>query len=335
MVSVPAALALPLLATAMAAELAAQGSTLRQPQQSVFTAFPEADGYQVIVRNIDTTARRKIEAAQPFRVHFNEIGEHAVYVALRGRLPLGIVYVVQQEDAFGLSEIEWAITLELRLSGFRFQRTRNRHHEDLDGSGLARLMVGRSAADMSDWLDPDGRLLTAAQGVPAGAEQSATALIRSAMKALAVVGEVWATEVGKLNDLALGMPSFPTAQRFLRIWPPTKLAGQDEQPPAPAPERRALVVVAVRAFGNQSRPLGVVAKVTAPPAKDVLVTWLVDDAGVVVDATAPATASAALRAACLESIGKPIWDAGTRQGAAGKSAAELAALLQPAAPTGR
>ncbi len=69
----------------IAGALSAQGfSALRDPEHSVFASFPEADGYRAIVRPVDKKIRAEVQERLPFQIHFNELGDHTVYAALRG-----------------------------------------------------------------------------------------------------------------------------------------------------------------------------------------------------------------------------------------------------------
>src|SRR5690606_35046166 len=56
-------------------------------ERVVFEAFPEADAYRGIKREVKQHHRRQIEAKLPFKVHFNELGKHQLIVAFRGRRP--------------------------------------------------------------------------------------------------------------------------------------------------------------------------------------------------------------------------------------------------------
>jgi hypothetical protein len=315
---------LSILAATVPTNLSAQ-TRLRDPQQSVFAAFPDADAFQAIIRNIDPQARQRIEGRLPFRVHLDELGEHTVYVALRKRLPLGMVYVVSEEDAFGFTEVRWAITLDLRLSGFEFQRTRSQQRETIEGSEFARLLHGKSMSDLARMLDDDGTLEDSVRGVPPGGEELATALVRSALKAMAVVDEVWVTEVVKLHDLAVGIRAFPSGVRFIRLWPPVRAA--DEAPP---PELTDIQYV-VRAYGRESRELGAVAQIRgAVPATTL--SWIVDETGRIVRLEAPTEAPPQLRSACLDAVGETVENASRRKGEIGRSARMLLRVLRGDVP---
>jgi hypothetical protein len=324
----PLAAAALLLAAVAPSGLTAQ-TRLRDPQQSVFALFPAADGYQAIVRTIDPAARGRVEDRLPFPVHINELGEHAVYVALRDRVPLGIVYVLCEEEKFGLTEVRWAITLDMRLAGFEFQRTRSRHRETVEASEFARLLHGRGTDDLGAMLKPDGSLKPDVRGVPAGADELAAALTRSALKAVTVVDEVWMAEVIKLHDLAVGTRAFPSAMRFSRIWPPGR--GADADPDAAVSTRIAYVV---RAIGRDGRPLGVVASVrTSSPDETLL--WTVDAAGRVAALDAGKQAPPLLRSECLEGVGRELHVVARGDGEVARCAQALDELLHPAARPAR
>ena len=56
-------------------------------------------------------ARNRIEASLPFRVHFDELGAHSLYVALRGRRPVGMIYAQYEESAFGIAAVVYFVTM--------------------------------------------------------------------------------------------------------------------------------------------------------------------------------------------------------------------------------
>ncbi len=272
---------------------AAQRSTLSQPQQSVFAAFPQADGYQVIVREVDDNARRAIEQRLPFRVHYSELGAHAMYVAVRGRLPLGLLYARDEESPYGLTAVEWALTLDGRLAGLKLRRTRSNHWYALERSGFTRLLVGMSRPQLEPLLTPAGGLADGAFAVPAGTEALAAALVRSALKTMAVLDVVWAGETAKLHDLAVGRQQFPNARRIQRIWP--RPAGRPG-PPLPAADGPVVeVALALRVLGAESRTLGWVIDVRTPHEPQPL-RWTLDAEAVVTAAETSPSAAAPLRA---------------------------------------
>lgn len=221
---------------------------LRDPASTVFAAFPEASSFRAIVRDVDQEAREFVEERLPFKVHFNELGPHAVYVAFRGRKPLGMLYLRTEEGEWGLTEIGWSLTLDLRVIDFGFQRGRSRHRSTLPDSPFARCLAGKDYADLEELLaelEAGSR-----EGIPEGAAELAGTVVRSGMKTLLVIDAVWREELAKLQDLAMGFDAFPGAERFRR-----QVLRFDEK------EAGALAAVHVmRAHGKGGAPLGLVAR---------------------------------------------------------------------------
>ena len=250
---------------ALAAGMCAQAPRLDDPQRSVFRAFPAANAYRVIVRDVDAAARKLVEDRLPFRVHYDELGAHSLYVAMRDARPVGMIYVQYEEGTSGLAAVEWAISFDMRVQSFHFQRMRSASRASLVRSPFVRLLNGCSAAQLVSMLDENGQLRDGTRGVTGGTEQLAGAVVRSGVKTFALLGSVWRADVAVLHDQSVGMRLFPTARRFDRLWPNATGSAQDT-PASPAGEGaradkplRAIDRVrwAVRASGPQRREHGV------------------------------------------------------------------------------
>jgi hypothetical protein len=196
----------------------AQGHcALRDPKKSVFEGFPEADGYRAIVRDVDKNQRSLIEANLPFRVHFNEIGKHTLYVALRGKRPIGIAHARSEESRWGLVEIVWYFDLDMKVRSFRFQRVRSRHGPALEQSAFAEKLVGRDMKALRGLLTPKGALAEAARPVPKRADGLALTVLRSALKTIIVTRSVWERQLQGLGELELAIDLFPEGRTTRRL----------------------------------------------------------------------------------------------------------------------
>lgn len=186
----------------------------KKVERIVFGAFPEADAYSSISRDVKQKHRNQIEARLPFKVHFNEIGKHGLLVAFRGRRPVGVVYSRTEEAQWGLTTIAWHMTLDQRVIGFKFLRSRNRHIKTLERGQLAIDLGGANFEQVT-------QLLTKHETKDhVGRDESLTSIerttLRSAAKAIAVIESVWAEQIESLRDQATGFDLFPTAVRFTR-----------------------------------------------------------------------------------------------------------------------
>lgn len=309
-----------------ACEVAAQVPSLVDPQRSVFAAFPAADGYRVIVRDVNDAARKRIEAALPFRVHFDELGAHSLYVALRGRRPIGMIYAQHEESAYGLAAVEWAVTFDLRVSSFRFQRVRSKHRNALENSEFVRMLKSSARAQLAVMLDKNGQLTKPAKGVDKDAQELAAAVVRSGVKSLAVLETVWGPEIAKLHDLSIGLAAFPLARDFRRIRPT----------PKEYPSKRSDVVLALRAIGGASRHYGVVVDIRMrSESGPTVVRWIVDADGVVLDAVVDQKAPREFRGACNDVEGKHVSKLAEHRDAIGRAMRSIERLANPNPRPGR
>ena len=293
-------------------------STLRDPQRGVFTAFPEATSYRALIRDVSLADRLRIEKGLPFKVHFDELGPHTVYVALRGRRPLGVVYVRGEESDWGFTEIAWAISVDLEVVGFQFHRCRDRQARALERSPFARGLAGRRFHHLAQLLTEEGKLATSAGAVPERADALAVTVLRSGMKALAVTDIMWREELGKLRDLQMALDAFPGGVRFRRFVFDAADAKQRRQAGRP---KLLLRVRAVRVRGERGVLLGMVIQTTARRGQGRLsLRWRLDPEGRVLRVVPAATGTdASVRVACLELAGTRLLGSSTGAAAGQRS----------------
>jgi len=295
---------------------------LRDTEAMVFRAFPEADSMRRIIRDVGREARAELEQALPFRVHFDELGPHTLFVASRGRRPVGLFYLRTEEAAWGFTEIGWALDLELRVQGFAFRRGRNQHMRELERSGFAKSLIGRDAARIRELLAPPAGKPPTLEGVPAGAEELAQTCLRSAMKALLVTELVWREEVEKVADWAMGFDAFPAAERFRR-----EVVPFDETTAASRSLRAARIMFA---YGTGRSDLGGVVKTDVQVGdRQFSLCWVVDSQlRVLRVAPTQSWADDELRSACSTFEGRRLDGPALVGNALQPAATELAAVFR-------
>lgn len=265
----------------------------------VFHAFPEADSYRRIVRDVDQQARTTIERQLPFKVHFDELGAHTLFVAFRGRQPIGFIYLRSEEAEWGLAEIAWSMTLDLHVLGFQFLRGRGLHQRELESSAFAKQLVGCDRTRLEALLAGKAQ---ADALVPQRAAELAATVLRSGAKALLVTDTVWPEEIAKLQDLGRGFDSFPSAERFLR-----KVVQLDLQV---GDAKQTVAANIVRAIGKGNTPLGAVVRSQARIGNgDLLLRWVIDgDLRIMHIVPVRSWASDELRLLCKELEGHRLVD---------------------------
>ena len=105
---------------------------LRDPVNSIKKLYPMATTYRSIVRTVDSSARDAVASAIPFKLHFNELGRHTLYVAMNKKKPVGLVHARSEKGRWGLVEIAWALDFDLRVRSFTFQRCRSPHRAEVE-----------------------------------------------------------------------------------------------------------------------------------------------------------------------------------------------------------
>ena len=116
---------------------------LRDPSHQIYDMYDDATSYRSVVREVDTDTRQRLSADLPFGLHKNELGEHTLYIPLSGDTPLGIVHVRSESSEWGLIEVAWALTPELRVSDFRLQRCRGKSCDSLVEKGFIDVLQGK------------------------------------------------------------------------------------------------------------------------------------------------------------------------------------------------
>ena len=175
--------------------------------RSVLEAFPAADSYRVITRDIGAVDRVAIQKRLPFRLHYDSLGVHTLYVATRKRRPIGLLYVQYERTDSGLATVQWRVGLDQRIIGLQFQRARSPFRKHLEGSTFVKSLLGADVRTVGELLDRDGSLRDPSR-VPAQARSLAAAIARSASKCLTVLDVVWPREIQQLEDAHIGLGAF-------------------------------------------------------------------------------------------------------------------------------
>jgi hypothetical protein len=176
-------------------------------------------------------------------------------------------------------------------------------------------------------LAADGKLVVEPGALPDGSEELALAVVRSAMKTMLVTRTVWRGELGKLQDLELGLETFPAA-RSVQVQPVRSVAE--------VPRRQVRSIRAVRAYGTARADLGIAAETELSYGKrTVTLRWALTPQLRVLrvaslHAEEAAEEDARLRAACSELAGRSLAEPGS--GPLSAIAREITHILEKARP---
>ncbi len=162
---------------------------LRDPVRTIDSLYPESNRYSSIVKPVDRKARDEVGKKLPFTLHFNELGKHTVYVALKNDKPLGVIHVRSELSDWGLIEIAWALNMDMTVKALHMQRCRNPGCNELPIKSLISELSGKSFDELLNYLDTNTAQKNALQ----------LSIIKSALKTIAVTDIVWGEEISKIQ----------------------------------------------------------------------------------------------------------------------------------------
>jgi len=185
---------------------------LRDPEREIRLLAPGYESFRSLVRTITTDSREKILDEVPFSMHFDELGQHTLYVVRSEEDFHGYVHVRSESFKWGLVRIAWLMNADLEITGYRFQRCRSSWRSELESPAVSELIVHKTMADLRGMLSQDGSLVErAGSPVPEAARDLMTVLVQSAIKTRVVTGIVWAQEVGSIKAASMSRAFFGDA----------------------------------------------------------------------------------------------------------------------------
>lgn len=258
--------------------------SLRDPVNTIYELFPEADGYRSSVRTVGRTAREAVVEALALEIHFNELGRHTLYIAQRDGRPLGFVHARSESSRWGLTEFAWAISADQRIVGMKVQRSRDRELRGDRATPYQAMVVGKDVAALQALYESSR---------PDSIDRI---VIASALKTLVITGEVWAEEVlhaqsGTADAPKLVQQHFDEPVRFERLSNPytAKVRAQlDALDLAESPIFLREQLQMFRVLGEQGAPLGLVVRTQFDlenPKR--MVDWVLDRHGRVLSVATP------------------------------------------------
>jgi len=193
-----------LLFSAFSGPLNAAYCSLRDPLAAINVLYPESDSHRSIVRPISQEARQLISNELPFTLHFNEIGQHTVYVAQKEKQPVGFIHARSELSNNGMIEIAWAINLDMSLNGFFFQRCRSPECVGALPQQLSQNLTGKTYSDLLLMLNETSSNLTPGMQLQYGAKSDLVlSVIRSALKTISITRIAWHADIDKIRQQVL------------------------------------------------------------------------------------------------------------------------------------
>ncbi len=164
---------------------------LRDPVSAIQHFYPGYTSYKALDGRVDSSVRAVLNAQLP-GVHFSEFGTHTLYVVFKDFEVIGYVHARTEKGDWGLDELIWALSPELRVNEMRYQRSRSAGRVLVDSPEFLDWLSGRDLAQMVELLTPEGTSLRERPAfIPEEYEATAVIVVRSAVKTLVITDHVW------------------------------------------------------------------------------------------------------------------------------------------------
>jgi hypothetical protein len=175
--------------------------SLRDPTQQIFKVFPHATNYKSVVHNIDNQAKKELLNQHDFTIHSKEIGRHTVFFALQNETPLGLIHVRTESGIWGLTEIVWALDMDLNIIDFNFQRCRGSSCKSVENEEFKAKLKGQSLEGVFGLLkNSSENLYKNSAEVPSQIKEPlAQAILRSAVKTIVITEKIWREDIAELK----------------------------------------------------------------------------------------------------------------------------------------
>lgn len=169
---------------------------LRQPHRAQQKLFPESDSLATYTDEVTEEHRRQVKKELSFTIHTAELGLHTLYAVFKGegaqKKHIGYIHVRSEEGEWGLIEITWALSPDLKIRDFTFQRCRDVGRDEVQQESFKSVLRHKSAQELRPLLTSEGGALqTPIKGLSQDAQGLAYRLVRSALKTIAVTRAVW------------------------------------------------------------------------------------------------------------------------------------------------
>lgn len=169
---------------------------LRDPVNSIYQLYPNATGYQSIVRTVNQQTREHIITHLPdFNLHFSEMGRHTLYVALQNGQKIGYVHVRSEQSQWGLVEVAWALNLDLSVKDFVFQRARNPSRKYLETTDFKSQFSGRNFNALKTLIKSPFAEFSSPLFTNSDALKLASVVVQSAMKTVLITKQAWSEDL--------------------------------------------------------------------------------------------------------------------------------------------
>jgi hypothetical protein len=126
--------------------------SLRNPDRQIYEMFPEATSYRTAEAEVNTKNRSDLEDAIGSPLAQSDLGVHSAYIVLKDKIPIGFVHARSEIGSRGSIELVWAMDIDLTITEFRIQRSREPQTKVIQSEVFQSRLVGRNLTGLKALL---------------------------------------------------------------------------------------------------------------------------------------------------------------------------------------
>lgn len=189
--------------------LEAANCILRNPDRQIYKFFPEATNYRSVMAMVDQEDAEELKKKYGVDLDIGDLGKNTLYYVMKDGVPVGFVHARTQVGERGSIELVFVLDLDLKLTDFVVQRSRERYTKIVKAADFRSKFGGRDLAGLMRYLTPEGTADLDALGVPAEAAPIVNTTTISAVKCIAITRTAFAAPVMRARLLGIVYREFP------------------------------------------------------------------------------------------------------------------------------
>lgn len=201
--------------------LAQANCALRAPERQIYAIFPDATSFRTLEAEVNEENRGALEKMIGSPLAPTDLGVHSAYIVLKGKVPIGFVHARSEIGSRGSIELVWAMDVDLTITEFRVQRSRERNTKTIESDSFRSAIVGRNLTGLRALLsNGNDEVDLSSLGIPADSAAIAHTAVLCALKTRVITEHVFGESIASAQLLSHVHREFSDVGKVSRVRTP-------------------------------------------------------------------------------------------------------------------
>lgn len=194
---------------------------LRSPDRQIYEIFPDATSYRTVEAEVNEENRGALEEEIGSPLAVTDLGVHSAYVVLNGTVPIGFVHARSEIGSRGSIELVWAMDVDLTITEFHVQRSRERQTKTIESDLFRDGIVGSNLNDLRGLLsNGNDEIDLSLLQIPADSAAIAHTAVLCALKTRVITEHCFGESIHSAQILSHAHREFAGVSRISRVRTP-------------------------------------------------------------------------------------------------------------------